>query len=121
MDVGDREEITPKPTGISEKNRTNGKENEREWGTWVAQSMKRQTLDFGSGHDLMVCGFESRSGSALTVGSLLGVLSPSLPLPVSHVLSLKNKHQKKKKRTVSNDISEQNVHIRNPDVTWAAS
>ena len=23
-----------------------------DWGTWVAQPVKRQTLDFGSGHDL---------------------------------------------------------------------
>ena len=27
-------------------------------GAWVAQSVKRLTLDFGSGHDLMVCGFK---------------------------------------------------------------
>ena len=26
----------------------------REWGTWVAQSVKRLTLDFSKGHDLMV-------------------------------------------------------------------
>ena len=30
------------------------------WGTCVAQSVKRPTLDFGSGHDLMVCWFEPR-------------------------------------------------------------
>ena len=27
-------------------------------GTWVAQLLKRQTLDFGSSHDLAVCGTE---------------------------------------------------------------
>ena len=27
-------------------------------GAWEAQSVKRPTLDFGSGHDLMVCEFE---------------------------------------------------------------
>ena len=27
---------------------------------WVAQSVERLTLDLGSGHDLMVCGFEAR-------------------------------------------------------------
>ena len=27
-------------------------------GAWEAQSVKRLTLDFGSGHDLMVCKFE---------------------------------------------------------------
>ena len=30
------------------------------WGAWVAQSVKRPTLDFGSGHDLMVCEIEPR-------------------------------------------------------------
>ena len=29
-------------------------------GARVAQSVKRPTLDFGSGHDLTVCGFEPR-------------------------------------------------------------
>ena len=38
-------------------------------GTWVAQSPKCPTLDFGSGHDLIVM----RSISTL---SLLGILSP---------------------------------------------
>ena len=28
------------------------------WGAWVAQSAGCQALDFGSGHDLTVCGFE---------------------------------------------------------------
>ena len=28
-------------------------------GTWVAQSVKHLTLDFGLGHDLTVCEFES--------------------------------------------------------------
>ena len=28
------------------------------WGAWVAQSAKLPTLDFGSGHDLTVHGFE---------------------------------------------------------------
>ena len=27
-------------------------------GTWVAQSIEHPTLDFSSGNDLMVCGFE---------------------------------------------------------------
>ena len=30
------------------------------WGTWVAQLVKRQTLDFGSGHDLVVHEVEPR-------------------------------------------------------------
>ena len=28
------------------------------WGAWVAQSVKHLTLDFGSGHDLLVHEFE---------------------------------------------------------------
>ena len=32
------------------------------WGTWVAQSVKRLTLDFGSGHNLTVHEFEPRVG-----------------------------------------------------------
>ena len=31
-------------------------------GTWVAQSVEHLTLDFGSGHDLTVCGFKSHVG-----------------------------------------------------------
>ena len=33
-----------------------------ERGAWVAQSVKRQTLDFSSGHDLTVCKFKSCVG-----------------------------------------------------------
>ena len=64
-------------------------------GAWVAQSVKRPTLDFGSGHDLRVHGIEPRvelcDDSAQPA---LDSLSPflSLPLPCSRCLSLKNKH-----------------------------
>ena len=50
------------------------------WGTWVAQSVKHQTLDFGSGHDLTVCGFEPCIG--LYAVSMLGIVS-SLPLKIN--------------------------------------
>ena len=36
------------------------------WGTWVAQLVKYQTLDFGSGHDLRVLRLSPEWGS--TVG-----------------------------------------------------
>ena len=36
----------------------NGKIQDR--GAWVVPSVKRPTLDFGSGHDLMVCGIKPR-------------------------------------------------------------
>ena len=56
------------------------------WGTWVAPSFKRLTLDFGSGHEVRVHEIEPRVmlSSALTAQSLLGILS----LPLSLSLSL---------------------------------
>ena len=47
----------------------------------MAQPVKRLSLDFGSGHDLLVHGFEPR-----VVQSLLGI--PSLPLSAPSALSL---------------------------------
>ena len=62
------------------------------WGTWVAQSVKRPTLDFGSDHDLMVCGFGLHiglsSGSAESARGFLSLLLSLCPSP-SRVLSLK--------------------------------
>ena len=55
-------------------------------GTWVAQSVKRLTLDFQSGHDLGVCEFEPHIGlhadSAEPAWDSL-----SLPLSLSPFLS----------------------------------
>ena len=51
-------------------------------GAWVAQSVKRLTLDFGSDHDLRVMGLSPAWGSALRE-SLLGILFPCLPLLLS--------------------------------------
>ena len=45
----------------------------------MAQVVKHPTVGFSSDHDLMVHEFESASGSALTVRSLLGILSLSAP------------------------------------------
>ena len=36
-------------------------------GAWVAQLVKRPTLDFGSGHDLTVVQWSPMSGSVLNV------------------------------------------------------
>ena len=52
-------------------------------GAWVAQLVKRPTLDFCSGHDLTVHGFKPRVGFVWTVQSLFGILSPSLSPPPS--------------------------------------
>ena len=47
------------------------------WGTWVAQSVKRLTLDFGSGYDLTVHEIEPHTHGVEPVGIL------SLPLSLS--------------------------------------
>ena len=52
--------------------------------TWVAQSVKHLTLEFSSGHDLMVMGLSPASGCELTAQSLLGSLSLPLSLPLTH-------------------------------------
>ena len=36
-------------------------------GTWVAESVERPTLDFGSGHDPRVVGSGPSSGSVMSV------------------------------------------------------
>ena len=58
-------------------------------GTWVAQSVKRLTLDFGSGHDLRILDgglhWALRSGGVCL--RILLLLLP-LPLPLIHALSL---------------------------------
>ena len=60
-------------------------------GTWVAQSVGCPTLDFGSGHDLTVRGFELHVGPcADSVEPAWDSPSPSLstPLLLVQVLSL---------------------------------
>ena len=51
-------------------------------GTSVAQSVECLTLDFGSGHDLMVYGFEPCSGLCAELGAYLGFFL-SRPLSLS--------------------------------------
>ena len=64
----------------------------------MPQSVKRVTVGFGSGHDLMVHGFEPHV--ELTVQSLLGILSFFLSFCSSpaHVLSLSLSHSLKKQK-----------------------
>ena len=65
------------------------------WGALVAQSVKRPTLDFSSGHDLMVREFEPPVGLCpVSVEPAWGSFSPPLSLPLS-VLSLKINKLKK--------------------------
>ena len=60
----------------------------KNWGTQVAQSGKQQTLEFGSGHDLMVRVFGHSVGlHADSVEAAWDSLSPSLSAP-PHALSL---------------------------------
>ena len=63
----------------------------RFWGTWVAQLVKPLTLDFGSGHDLMVCAFKTGAGLRGSCSGFSVSLSLSLPVPCSLSLYLKNK------------------------------
>ena len=52
------------------------------WGIWMAPSVKHQTLDFGSGHDLTVCGIKACIGfRADRAEPAWDSLSPSLPAP----------------------------------------
>ena len=54
----------------------------------MAQSVKRTTLGFGSGRDLVVHEIDPASGSVLMARSLLGILSLSLSLCPSPALSV---------------------------------
>ena len=69
------------------------------WGTRVAQSIKRPTLDFGSGHDLTVHGTGALPQVGLCTDSAetaWDFLSPSLSALPLLVLSLKINKLKKK-------------------------
>ena len=63
------------------------------WGAWGAPLIKRPTLDFGLGHDLMVRRLKSYVGlRADSVEPAWDSLSPSLLVPLPpplHSLSLK--------------------------------
>ena len=63
------------------------------WDAWVAQLVKCLTLDFSSGYDLTVCGFEPRMGFCTdSAEPAWNFLSPSLSAPplLTHALSLSN-------------------------------
>ena len=70
-------------------------------GTWVAQSVRHLTLDFGSRHDLAVRRSSPASGSVLSAQSLLGILPLSLSLCPSLAFSL----SKKKKNTLKKHLA----------------
>ena len=57
-------------------------------GAWGAQSVKRPTLDFGSGRDLTVREFEPRIGPCTDLAEPAWNLSLSLPLSLPVSLSL---------------------------------
>ena len=69
------------------------------WGAWMAQSVRHLTVDFTSGHDLMVLRSSPTLGSRLGVKPAYYSLSPSalhartyaLSLSLSLSLSVKNK------------------------------
>ena len=62
------------------------------WGTWVAQSVKHLTSDFGSGHDLTIRGIELHVGLCTdSVEPAWDSLSPSLSALPVHVPTLSKK------------------------------
>ena len=58
------------------------------WGIGVALSGKHLTLDFGSGHYLMVLRLSPRPGSTMSMEPAWDFLSLPVPLPCSCTLSL---------------------------------
>ena len=54
--------------------------NSLERGAWIAQLVEHPILDLGSGYDPRTVGSGPGSGSVLTAGGLLGILSLSLSL-----------------------------------------
>ena len=54
---------------------------------WLSRLVRCPTFDFGSGHGLTIHKIEPESGSALTVQSLLEILSAPLEHALMHVLS----------------------------------
>ena len=54
----------------------------------MGQLVKCPTLDFGPGHDLMICEMEPHVGLCMTAQSLLGILSHTRSLSLSFSLSL---------------------------------
>ena len=72
--------------------------NKKSWCAWVALLVKHLTLDFGSGHDLTVCGVRPRVGLGADSTepawhsfspSLSALPCPALPSPPLFSLSLK--------------------------------
>ena len=73
-------------------------------GDWVAQLVKRQTLDLSSGHDLTVLGSNSQVELCTDSGDLLGILSlplSALPLLILSLSEKVHKHEKKRNRPSS--------------------
>ena len=74
-------------------------------GTWVAQLVKRLTLDFSSGHDLTVREIEPRVGlCADTVEPAWDSRSFPLSLPLPHSCSLSPPLKKKKKGRLGGSV-----------------
>ena len=76
------------------------------WGARMAQSVKRQTLDFSSGGDLAVRGFEPCTGLCTdSAEPAWESLSPPLCAPLQHSLSLSKINFKKKKKKKQQEYS----------------
>ena len=66
--------------------------------TWVPQSVRRPTLGFSSGHDLIFMRSNPASGSVLTALTLLGILSFSLSQDKKEKKRKEKRKRKEKKR-----------------------
>ena len=73
---------------LKEKLLVNTGKNKRLQGRLGGYVRYASDLDFGSGHDLTVCGIHPTWGSELTVWSLLGIRSLPLSAPPPPVLML---------------------------------
>ena len=83
------------------------------WGTWVAQLVKHPTLDFGSGHSLIVHGLKPHVG--LCADSARTCLGFSLPLtlPLSFFLS-----KQRNKQTTTTTTTTYSKEIKERSLQW---
>ena len=70
---------------------------------WVAQSVKHLTLDFDSGHDIMVMRTSLMSGSVLSMEPGLGFSLPTPPCPSPYLCFLSKLINIKKKQCALED------------------
>ena len=86
----------------------------------MAQSVKRPTLDFGSGHDANVMGLSPAPGSVLTEQTLLEMLSLPLslcPAP-AHAVACLSKINKPSKIILKNRLTAPNFPLGSKELSF---